>query len=200
MAFFQKSNKGFCPSINLAVEETDASLHDYLKAVKAIHERDRKNHWRTLGKVRTGAGLAQLTEIDTSSDYGPIRMLQLILIKDKHAYILTAAALKEDFSEHYREFQSTFRSLELTNDLLSSIPQLDRRELLKNEQSQLLVSWKKENRLAEDPAFHAFQKILLDNYADMGAFWQTLVLRQTQEKLISVSEPTPIDENLEALP
>ncbi len=143
IAFLTKSVKGFCPSINLAIEETDASLNDYLKAVKAIHEQDRNNQWRSLGKVRTAAGLGQLTEVDTKTEWGAVRILQLILIKDKHAYVLTAAALKEEMSNYYKEIQSAFRSFTISNDLFENVPQLDRRETLKQNQSALLPQLKK---------------------------------------------------------
>lgn len=197
VAFIKVGAKHFCPSINLAVEETEASIQDYLKAVKAIHERDRKNQWRALGKVRTTAGLAQLTEIDTVSDSGSVRMLQLILLKDKRAYILTASALKEDFSNLYKEFQSAFRSLTLTNDLFSAIPQHERKETLKTQQQEVLAAWEKtlpslaeptapqENEDFQKAQWLPFQKDILDQCQDMGAYWQLLVLRSTQEKLLS---------------
>jgi hypothetical protein len=41
IAFFKKNNKGFSPTINLAVEDTSVSSSEYLKAVKTIHEQDR---------------------------------------------------------------------------------------------------------------------------------------------------------------
>src|SRR5262249_14657035 len=53
ISFVKNTGKEFRPSINLAVEPTQASPSEYLKAVRAIHEQDRTNHWRALGKVRT---------------------------------------------------------------------------------------------------------------------------------------------------
>jgi hypothetical protein len=213
MAFLKNSGKGFCPSINLAVEETDVSLSDYLKAVKAIHEQDRNNHWRPLGKVRTAAGLAQLTEIDSTTEWGPVRILQLILMRDKCAYVLTAAALKEEISHYYQEIQCAFRSLTLSHDLLSAIPQLERREMLKQQQVELFAAAKKhlqsstqKKNLFEDSSFEqhywsAFQKTLLDNFGDMGAFWQILFLRNTREKILSLSEietlPNLLDDTIQ---
>jgi hypothetical protein len=115
MAFVKIDKKRkFCPSLNLAIEKVEGGLNAYLNDVKVIHEQDRKNHWRKLGKVHTLAGEAQLTEIDTSSHMGAVRMLQLILLKEGRAYILTAAALKEDFCDFYQEFQSAFRSLTIS--------------------------------------------------------------------------------------
>lgn len=184
IAFLKKGKKELCPSINLAVEKTNVSLNEYLKAVKAIHEKNRKSQWRLLGKVRTAAGLAQLTEIDSSSEYGPLRILQLILIKQGYAYILTAAALKEEFSEYYRDFQSAFRSLTLTADLVSAIPQLDRRECLKKEQNTLL----EKHSVSDEETFQKenwlpFQARIIDQFQDMGAYWQALILRSTRDTL-----------------
>ncbi len=207
MAFLKNSGKSFCPSINLAIEETDVSLTDYLKAVKAIHEQDRNNHWRSLGKVRTAAGMAQLTEIDSTTEWGPVRILQLILIKDKHAYVLTAAALKEEMSNYYKDIQSAFRSFTLSNDLLGNIPQLERREMLRQKQIELFAAAEKfsqspalKKNLFEDPSFQEqhwapFQKTVLDNFGDMGAFWQILFLRNAHEKLLSLSGMETIDNN-----
>ena len=195
IGFLKNTNKGFCPSINLAVEETDVSLADYLKAVKAIHEQNRDTRWRALGKVRTGSGLAQLTEIDTATEWGPVRMLQLISIKDGNAYVLTAAALREEFSNFYKEVQAAFRSFTLSSDLLSNIPALEQRETLKLAKDQLFAAAEKMNKqnLLEDPTFRdkhwaPFQKTVLDNYEAMGPYWQILVLRNVYEKLLSFKE------------
>src|SRR5271163_2722042 len=67
IAFLKKKKEGFSPSINLAIEQVEISEKEYLNAVKIIHEGDRNNRWRLLGKVRTAAGIAQLTEIDTTT-------------------------------------------------------------------------------------------------------------------------------------
>lgn len=196
VAFLKKEGKKFFPSINLSVEETNVSLGAYLKAVKSIHERDRKNHWRALGKMKTPAGLAQLTEIDSHSDLGAIRILQLILIKDQRAYILTAAALREEFSQYYQTFQAAFRSLTLSQDLLSCIPQAERREALKTAQSSLLSQWtthitESTPSLPFEEPFNQqnwlpFQTQVVNNFADMGAYWQKLFLEATQKKIQSI--------------
>lgn len=210
IAFLKNSGKGFSPSINLAIEDTDVSLADYLKAVKAIHEQDRNNRWRSLGKVRTASGLAQLTEIDSTSEWGPVRILQLILIKDKRAYVLTAAALKEEMSNYYKDIQSSFRSLTLSNDLLGNIQQLERREMLKQKQAELFTTAEEyvhslaaKKNLLEDQVFQEkywtpFQKIVLENFGDMGAFWQILVLRNAHDQLLSLhsSEQKPFYEEI----
>ncbi len=140
MAFIKKAD-GLCPSLNLAEEEISADLTEYLKIVKSIHERDRTNHWRKLGKIKTLAGEAQLTEIEKPTKWGKVRMLQLILLKEGKAYVITASALKKDFPHYYREFQKTFYSLTQTNDLLDIIADTERREVLQSKKDELLRQW-----------------------------------------------------------
>lgn len=212
IAFVKNTGKGFRPSINLAVEQTQASTGEYLKAVRAIHEQDRTNQWRALGKVRTAAGLAQLTEIDSQTEYGPVRLLQLILVKEGYAWILTAVALKEEFPDFYREFHAAFRSLTLTSDLAGNIPQFERRENLKTRQQQLLAAAQavletttSTRNLLEDPLFHEnhwapFQQTILNDFTDMGAHWQVLLLRETREKLLAFQIPKSIDAPVKEAP
>ena len=197
ISFYKKNSQcGFCPSINLAIEETSASLSEYLKAIKAIHEQDRTNRWRALGKVRTAAGLAQLTEIDSTTEWGPVRILQIILLKEGKAYVLTAAALKDEMSSFYKEFQSAFRSLTLSSDLVGNIPQLERREKLKEKEQQLLkatldsLSADKSTSSKTSPfdsqLWLSFQQMIIDDFKDMGAHWQILLLHGAREKILSL--------------
>lgn len=185
IAFVHKTKKeGFCPSINLAIEEVEGTLTEYLNDVKAIYEQDRKNHWRKLGKVRTASGDAQLTEIDTTSNLGSVRMLQLILLKDNRAYIVTAAALKRDFCSYYRDFQEVFHSLTITQDLFEAIPQLERRSSIRHIYEKLVQAQREmqsspESSMTqeefEDQFAIPFQKKVLQDFDDMGIFWQKLV-------------------------
>ena len=114
IAFIKKEVKeGFCPSLNLVEEQISGNLNDYLNSVKAIHEQNRTNRWRKLGKVQTASGEADLTEIDTTTPFGPVRLLQLFLLKEQCVYIITAAALKKDIPRFYADFQKSFHSLTL---------------------------------------------------------------------------------------
>jgi len=203
IAFMKPTLSGFCPSINLSIESTSVSLPEYIKAVKSIHEQDRNNHWRALGKVHTEAGVAQLTQIDTPSEWGTIRMLQLIFLKEGSAYLLTAAALKSEFSKFYKEIQTSFRSLTLTADLFQPIAQLEKKELLKEKKGQLLEKIaplqgdKPIEALLKDPRWITFEQEVATHASDMGAYWQILVLKETQEELLNrklVADVTQLSE------
>ncbi len=127
ISFFAKGKSGFIPSINLAVEPTDLSLSDYLKTIKKIHENNRQNHWHDLGQIQTEAGLAALTQLDTTTKWGAARLMQQIIIRDSKAYILTVAALKEDFPSYYQVFEQSLRSFAITGSMLQTLPQDDYR-------------------------------------------------------------------------
>jgi hypothetical protein len=170
IGFLGKGKKDFRPTLNLAVEKVgEISLVDYLKAVKEIHTRNPQNRWRQLGKIRTYSGEATLTEIDTKTESGELRMMQMVFLHENNAYIVTAAALKEEFANYYREFQTAFESFTLTQDLFAMIPGEERQKLLKKEFSELKNN--KEN-------LSAFEKRVVKDYGDMGGLWQLLLFEE----------------------
>ena len=105
-----KGKKGYPPSINLGVEEYKGTTKDYLKIVKRIND-EQGGDWKDLGQVRTAAGCASLSQLDTRTEWGWVRMMHIILCKDGAAYILTAASLRDEYSDHYSNFFKTMRSL-----------------------------------------------------------------------------------------
>lgn len=190
---------GFHPSINLSIEPTTASLEEYLKAIKEIHEQDRDKEWSLLGKMQTPAGLAQLTQINTSSEWGPVRMLQLILVKQGNAYILTAAALKKEFSSYYTFFHKALRSLTLSNDLIEALPLLEKRDQLRLAKENLLGA--NQEILEKNPLFDSFAKEVHAHAQDLGAYWEYLLLKQIQETVLNKKEEIALPESpLETFP
>jgi hypothetical protein len=152
-----------------------------------------------LGKLHTASGEAQLTEIDTTTHWGPIRILQSILLKDGRAYIVTAAAHKQDFCNFYRDFQEAFHSLTVTNDLFDTIPQLERRTSIRRDQEELIQNWKQiimPFGSSSEEFFNCddfqknhwtpFQKKIEEGFEDMGCFWQILVLIHVRKTLESI--------------
>ncbi len=164
--FLGKSSKGFYPSLNLAFEEVNLTMPEYLKAVKKIHEADRNNTWRDLGKIPTKAGVAHLTQIDSATASGTVRILQVLFLKDHTVYILTGSALKEEFAAYYKEFEKAFKSLTVTGDLVSTVPQAERQEKLKASLATTTID-----------NLRTLEKLLHKEFADMGAHWQFLVMQ-----------------------
>lgn len=181
------SQLGFCPSLNLAEERINCSLKTYLDAVKKIHKSNRHKEWSYLGTFTTLAGEGALTQIDQNSQSGPMRLLQLILIKENTAYILTGACLKKEFLQQLPVFRDVFRSLNITTDLMSIVKDEKKRE----EAKQLYSSAEKDvrdqkNFSTEMPAWQAFQNYMLEEFADLGTYWQALAIADAYRHLQAI--------------
>ena len=188
--FVKKSKAGFCPSMNLSIEQVDISLHKYVQEVKKLHEQDRTTRWRDLGFFKTLSGLARLTEIDSKSKWGDVRMLQMILVNDGKAYILTTAAPKEDFATFYPEIKKSLSSFVLAKDLFSLITDEEKKQKLLQKITDIKESYKELslNREKYTPSFEKkwreLESFLKEKYADLGNFWQLEVLQSLQEDLL----------------
>lgn len=107
-----KGTQEYPPSMNLAYEPYKGTLKEYLRLIDAINKK-KGAEWKDLGKIQTEAGEASLSQVDLRSQWGVERQMHVILIKDGTVYILTAAALKDDFSKFYKEFFAAMRSLKI---------------------------------------------------------------------------------------
>lgn len=110
----------FPPTLTLAVEPFQGSLKDYLKIVKNINK-SQKTEWKDLGEISTKAGEGSLSQFDEKSNWGDVRTMTAILVRDGNAYILSATALKEEFSSFYKDFFQAMRSLEITKSMTAQI-------------------------------------------------------------------------------
>lgn len=105
----------FPPSINLSVETFPGTLSQYLKRVKEINQ-SVGAEWKDLGKILTKAGEASYSQVDRKTQWGEVRMMHVILNKDGMIYVMTAAALKDEFSRYYKAFFDSMSSLNLVNE------------------------------------------------------------------------------------
>jgi hypothetical protein len=179
IGFLGKGSSSFRPSINLAIEEVDVDLKQYLKAVKEIHLTEPKTTWRDLGKFKTLSGEGRLTEISNFSPLGEVKILQMILIKDQNAYILTGAASKVDFLRFQDVFVKSFQSLQLTKDLFAPLPIGEKENF-----ETFFTSLQKSNL---DPILQAKQwdalQTMVAGKMEMGNYWQFLILKMGREKI-----------------
>jgi len=171
-AFLGKSNRGFPPSINLALEETDASLPVYMEAVKKIYQADPNSKWRDLGRFNTAFGEGRLSELETKAELGVARIVQLIVIKNKTAYILTTSALKDEFSKYYKAFDEAFASFTMTNDLANGLKAPEKKARFQ----QLMQNLTPES-------FETFQKTIINDFTEIGPYWQILVIQEAYNHL-----------------
>jgi hypothetical protein len=112
-----KGKEAYPPSINLATEEYGGTLNNYLEIVRKINDVP-DSHWKSLGNIATKAGDANLSQVDTRSEWGEVRMMHTILLRDGIVYIMTASALKSEFPHFYKEFFASMRSLNIEGNAL----------------------------------------------------------------------------------
>lgn len=195
ICFIGKGSNNLLPSVNLATEEVDISLKAYIDIVKSDCDRDPNCVWRDLGKYNTPLGEGRLTEREVKTQWGVSRQIQLIVIKDSRAYILTAGALKEEFSRYYQDFEAVLRSLTITEDLTASLISIEKKELLQrligNLQTEFAAAMN--TAVSTEQAFESknfqkefwkpFQQKIINDFTEMGPYWQILLLRDVQHQL-----------------
>ena len=125
-----KGSHEFPPSINLSTEKYTGTLKDYLKIVKSLNEKQ-GSQWKDLGSIQTEAGPASLSQIDMKTSWGEVREMHVILSKNQMIYILTAAALKEEFPKFYKDFFQAMRSLKINK----TVVEIDSKSLVSNDKS-----------------------------------------------------------------
>lgn len=202
-----KGKREFPPSINLAVEPYSGTLKQYLKIVKSINNANRAD-WKDLGSIRTLAGDANLSQVDEKAEWGDIRMMHVIFVKNGYAYILTAASLKEEFSAFYKDFFASMRSLNISNDAFEMVTDTqenaklkDYVENVKNEWYSFLASKQTKSKelpidsqdkrtLFESSEFQTsiwspFKAKLAQDFANMTPEWQTFLLSKLQTEMVN---------------
>lgn len=180
VGFLGKGSTPFRPSINLAIEEIDVGLKRYVKAVKEIHLAQKGTVWRDLGKFNTRLGEGRLTEIATTSPLGAVKMLQMIAVVDKTAYILTGAAIKDEFLRFQESFIQTFQSLRLAGDLFSPLPEAKKKQF---EQFFSTLGQSAAEQSEQEAKWIDLQKLVGQENLGMGNYWQILVLKAGREKI-----------------
>lgn len=194
------------PSMNLGTESYRGSLKEYLKVVKAINDAQGAE-WKDLGTIRTDAGEASLSQVDMKTTWGDVREMHVILVKNETVYILTAAALKEEFPKFYKDFFRSMRSLRINKNAFEMVTDSKRRMVLQKAIAELDQAWEtsqisRENiaqemskevgleKAFEDKEFQEkywipFTIMLEKQYSDMGLDWKSYLLVKTKNELMA---------------
>ncbi len=197
----------FPPSLNLSWEPYKGTLKDYLKIIKNMNSAQ-GYEWKDLGSIRTEAGNGSLSQVDTKSQWGEVRLMHVILVKNGNVYILTASALKNDFSIFYKDFFAAMRSLKIVNDLYEFLPDTQQRTQLKNATAKLQTQWKNlvAEKQKEDPSialndiqesvfanqnfqntiWKPFLEMLDQKYGQLGAEWLALFKQKMENDLFNL--------------
>lgn len=203
-----KSPSHLPPSMNLSVEPSyKGSLKQYLRTVKNMNAA-KGDEWKDLGTIRTEAGNASLSQVDTKTQWGTMRLMQVILMKNQNIYILTASALKDEFSLFYKDFFAAMRSLRVAKDAFEAVIDQDQRKQLKaaadkiQSQWQMLLAQKQQENPSltleemKQSVFHSeqfqntvwkpFTEMIDQKYNNQGPEWQSLVIQKMEDQLFNM--------------
>jgi hypothetical protein len=175
IGFVGKSRTSFKPSINLATEKTDASLKQYVKAIKDSYKNDKKAVFAQIGKIKNQIdGETILIEINKQSSFGEICLLQCITKKNDDMFVMTGAVLKEELLKFKDDFFKSFKSLKTTDDLILELKENSQVTTLKQKLNEL-----KEKKISSED----FEKLIDENYNNLGSYWKILVLKLAYENI-----------------
>lgn len=202
-----KGQSSFRPSMNLTSQAYGGTLKQYLQKIKDINQ-TQGYEWKDLGKINTGAGPASLSQVDTQTKWGEVRQMHLVLLKNNTIYILTAAALRTEFSSYYKEFFNSMRSLKINKDVFESIPTPQRKKFLKTAYEKVKEQWTLlfaqattesddvnvdlrlihkerlfESERFQNTAWHPFEELISKEFSDLGPQWKDLTLHNLKEEL-----------------
>lgn len=181
---FTKNDKSICrPSINLSIQETDLSLDEYTQEAKKAHEIDNGVTYKILGNMFLKDGKATLSEVVKTIHSIDYKILQMILVKDKVAYILTAACKKEDVINYYPIFIDSFKSFELLDDLFSKVAIKSKKNLLINKYNGLVFSSRKSNDKQNKKNVVDFEKYIGKNFKNEGKYFSMLVIEKALKEI-----------------
>ncbi|MBN2478855.1 MAG: hypothetical protein JXA94_01375 [Parachlamydiales bacterium] len=178
VGFIKKEKAKFKSSINLACEKTSASLKDYTKAAKEIHEEDINVTYDILDEIQIDKTIANLCQINKKVNGINLKMLQMIFVKDGYVYVMTAACEKTKFLNNFKNFMEIFLSFQLVDNLFDLIEDKDlKNDLLKNYSDTIYLS-KNISKKALEKNLTSFEKYLDKKFQNYGKYFQYLLLEK----------------------
>jgi hypothetical protein len=193
--------------MNLSWEPYKGTLRQYLKIINNMNS-VQGYEWKDLGMIRTEAGNASLSQVDTKSQWGEVRLMHVILIKNGNVYILTSSALKNEFSTYYKDFFAAMRSLRVANDIYDMVADPQQRSQLKVAVNKLQTQWLAllNEKQKEHPTLSSaeiqenvfkseefrntiwkpFSEMINKNYEHLGAEWQSLFEQKLEDQLFNL--------------
>lgn len=203
-----KSDAHIPPSLNLALENTDLSLREYLDAVREMNTSDESRNWAEVGTIRTKAGEMVLTQLDLTTNWGEVRLFQAIMVKKGVAYVITATAQRDEFSLFSDDFNSSIASFTINKDIFQMVCDRAKRKELKTLVSQAKKEWKKDFQLYreahpelgkdvlaklafesstfQNDVWHPLQEKVATSYKTMGSKWQDKFFDTLKDDLLSL--------------
>lgn len=190
------------PTMNLMIESYEGTLKNYLKNVKKIND-SHGDAWKDLGSLKTKAGDASLSQVEVRSKWGGEKLMHAIIVRNGYAYVLTAAASKNEFGRFYQQFYTALRSLQIYDNVLDLVEVPYKKERLKMAyenienafknalQAQNLTSLADNERKEhvflsadfQNNQWRPFKAMLQEDYTDLGEDWQNAALLDLRDRL-----------------
>lgn len=211
-----KGSYALPPSMNLSLESYQGTLKQYLKIIKRMND-ERGYIWKDLGIIKTQAGPASLSQVDTKSQWGDNRQMHAILLKNGMIYILTASAMKDEFSLFYQDFFKAMRSLRVTSNYQDILSSPQQKKELKDEIDKICAYWKSayfqmslespsaQSETINEKLFNSehfqtntwkpFLESIRQKHADLGIEWQKMVEKKVKDELFALSKQIPNNSN-----
>ena len=181
---FSKNEKSICrPTLNLSIQKTVLTLDEYTKEAQNIHQKTGNTTYTILGKIDLDQGKASLSQIDQNIHSTNFQMLQMIFIKDKKAYIITASSKKDQMLHNYQTFLDTFSSFKIVDDLFLLVSDKSKQNYLKQKYSSFITSSKKLSDKQIKKNLISFEKYLENNFQNLGKYFQVLLLQKALKEI-----------------
>jgi len=119
-----KGKGPYPPSLNIWIEPYSGTQKSYLKSIKDACLED-KDEFRDLGEIKTQSGNASLCQVDRKTKWGDERQMHALIVRYNKAYLLTAAALKTEFSEYTSQFFDAIRSMKINQSASELSPKIE---------------------------------------------------------------------------
>lgn len=175
----------FPPSINLATEKFAGSLKDYIKIIKRINDKD-GSVWKDLGTIKTNAGNGSLSQVDLKNQWGEVREMHVVIKKKDTIYILTSAALRDEFSKYYKDFFDAMRSIKINKDFDEMVSNASLREELLKKIANLKMAAQRtpfESEEFQNDEWKPFQGFLNERFSTLGTKWANYVQQRIKSEL-----------------
>ena len=181
------------PSINIGIEPYKGTLKQYQQMMEHINS-SYGDRWTNQGFLQTAAGKAHLSQVEMTNSWGEIRLLHLVLIRDRRVFVMTAAAPKNEFNTHRPLFLRAFKSVTLSKHPFEGHPKVENayatllsahEEFLENQPSLTDAQVFYLEEFQSGP-WKNFQEILHTNAPDKE--WEDAALLHAKEILTSIYE------------
>lgn len=179
MCFLGKGKTSFYPSINIATEEIDISEKEYVSIVIKMHKNDPSIEFRGLGKIKTKTAIANLFELTTKTNFGLVKMLQAVIVKDSRAYVLTGSMHIDEFKTLSKTILKAFQSFQIVDNLINCVSDQTKKQKLQDTIAKI-----PKVKSTKDKNWKKFEKTVLNDFKDLGEFWQLLIIKDTYDNYL----------------